>query len=78
MSTTIRVPDDVRRQLDELRDWRETYAQVIERLLAAREAFCQIIDILEGNVKFREWQREKLEKQEAANRRRDSAQVPTV
>ena len=68
MSKTIKVEEEVYNRLDEIRDWKETYSQVIEKLLAARERFCQLIDIIEADVKFRNWQREQLEKAETAKR----------
>ena len=68
MSKTIKVEDEVYNRLDEIRDFKETYSQVVEKLLAARERFCQTIDILESDVKYRNWQREQREKQEAAQR----------
>lgn len=67
MSKTIKVEDQVYRRLEEIRDWKETYSQVIAKLLAAREEFCQVIEVIAGQVKFREWQREQLEKQKDAH-----------
>lgn len=68
MSKTIKVEDRVYDRLDEIRDFKETYSQVIEKLLAARESFCQVIEIIEADVKYRNWQREQLERQEAPHR----------
>lgn len=63
MSKTIRVEDDVYLELEKLRDWKETFSQVIAKLTMTRGELCKLFDIIEGAIRFREWQREKLEQQ---------------
>lgn len=60
MSHSIKVSDEVYQGLETVRDKRETFSQVVERLLAARSEFQKLADILEGQIKFRQWQSDKL------------------
>ncbi len=46
MSKTIRVEEDVYRQLEELRDWKETFSQVIGRLLKVYTVIEKVSDTL--------------------------------
>lgn len=64
MSKTIRVEDDVYLELEKLRDWKETFSTVIRNLVFNRGALCRLLDQIEGSLRFREWQREQLEKKE--------------
>ena len=67
MSKQIRVDDPVYQKLDELRLKGETFSDVVSRLISSREPLCRLIDILEGIICFREWQREKREREAAAH-----------
>lgn len=61
MSKTIRVEENVYLELERLRDWKETFSQVIGKLTMTREELCKLLDVIEGAIKFREWQREQVE-----------------
>ena len=61
MSKTIRVEDNVYAELERLRDWKETFSQVIGKLTMTRAELYKFLDVIEGQIKFREWQREQLE-----------------
>jgi len=63
MSKTIRVEESVYEELDLLRSKRETFCDVIGELLVTRGKTLEFLGILEGQIKFREWQHEQLEKQ---------------
>ena len=67
MSKTIRVEENAYLELDKLRDWKQTYSEVIEDLLATRAEICRFLDVVEGQIRFREWQREKLEQQKISD-----------
>jgi len=60
MKKTVKLEDHVYDSLHAFRDKDETFSDAIERLLSARVNTCQLLDVLEGQIKFREWQREKL------------------
>ena len=62
MSKQIRVEDHVATDLDKLRVGRQTYSDVIEDLLKCRIAILEAMNMLEGVIKFREWQRQELDK----------------
>jgi len=62
MSRVIKVEDQVYDWLDQLRDKRETFSDVIKELLDARERILELIRVLEGQLKFEEWKREQLQK----------------
>jgi hypothetical protein len=46
MSKTIRVQDDIYEQLEKIRDWKETFSQVLGRLLKVYKTIYTIRDIL--------------------------------
>ena len=48
MSHTIKLEDQVYDQLERFRGKRETFSQVVERLLAAKEKANELLDILAG------------------------------
>lgn len=68
MSKTVKLEDQVYTRLDDFRDKHETFSEAVERLLRARDDMCRLVDVLEGQIRFKEWQREQLEKTPAANR----------
>ena len=61
MSKAIKVEDQVYNDLDQIRSKGETFSNVIVELLSARLRILELINVLEGQLKFREWQREQLE-----------------
>lgn len=46
MSKTIRVEEGVYEQLDKIRDWKESFSQVIERLLKVYKTIYDLSEIL--------------------------------
>lgn len=60
-SKAIKVDEQVKGQLDQLRGKGETYSEVIAGLLSARLKVLEFISILEGQLKFHEWQKQKLD-----------------
>ena len=61
-SKIIKVKAQVYQSLDQLRIGRQTFSDVIEDLLKARLSILELMNVLEGQLKFREWQREQLKK----------------
>jgi len=66
MSKVIKVENHIYTALDQLRVGRQTFSDVIEELLKSRLLILNAMNALEGQLKFREWQREQLEKLAAA------------
>jgi len=62
VSKPIRVEDHVYEELDKLRGKSETFSEVIAGLLSARRSMLEMITILQGQLKYHEWQRKQLEK----------------
>ena len=62
MSKQIRIEDKVYQELDKLRVGHQTFSDVCEDLLKARLKILEAMSMLEGVIRFREWQREQLEK----------------
>lgn len=62
MSKPIKVSDEVYQELDKLRVGRQTFSDVVDDLLKGRLKILEAMNMLEGCLRFREWQRERLEK----------------
>lgn len=62
MSKVIRVEDKTYAALDHLRLGRQTFDDVIRNLLESRLKVLEMFSILEGQLGYREYQREKLDK----------------
>ena len=60
MSKTIKLEDSVYNQLTELMRPKETYSQVVERILTLFGKMGELRDVLEGAVAFRKALSEKL------------------
>lgn len=60
MSKVIKVEDHVYNELDVLRGKGETFSQVIDSQLKARVHIFNLITVLEGHLKYREWQEQRL------------------
>lgn len=58
MSKVIKVENHIYTALDQLRVGRQTFSDVIEELLKSRLKILEAMSALEGQLKFREWQRE--------------------
>ena len=68
MSKVIKVENHIYTALDQLRVGRQTFSDVIEELLKSRLKILESMNFLEGQLKFREWQRDQLEKLDATRR----------
>jgi len=62
MSKVIKVDDQVYAALDHLRPGRQTFSDVIKTLLESRLKVLELISVIEGQLGYREWQRERLDK----------------
>jgi len=62
VSKVVKVEDQVYQELDELRQKGDTFSQVIEDMLKARLKIFELLGIIEGQLKFRGWQRRELER----------------
>ena len=56
MSKLIKVEDQVYKDLDRLRVGRQTFSDVIKEILAIRLKIFEVMNVLEGQLKYREWQ----------------------
>lgn len=61
MSKVIKVEDQTYTDLDKLRVGRQTFSDVIKGLLLNRLKILEMMSVLEGQIGFREWQREQLD-----------------
>lgn len=61
-SKVIKVENHIYTALDQLRVGRQTFSDVIEDLIKSRLKMLEAMSALEGQLKFREWQRQELEK----------------
>lgn len=68
MSRPIKVEDHIYEELDRLKVGRQTFSDVIQELLKARIEMLKALNMLEGTLRFREWQREQRERQETTIR----------
>ena len=78
MSKQIRVEDHVATELDKLRVGRQTYSDVIEDLTRARIKILEAMNVLEGQLKFREWQRQELDVMTKARAERADLEARTI
>lgn len=62
MSRSIKVSQQTYERLLNFQRKRETFDQAVARLLAIHEVAGNLATIIEGNIAFREGQRERLEK----------------
>jgi predicted CopG family antitoxin len=63
VSKTIKLEDKVYDKLTGLMGPKETYSQVVERILKLFDKMGDLKDILEGAIAFRKGQQERLEQQ---------------
>jgi len=63
---TVKLEQEVYDELEKFRDKRETFSQAIGTLLGARIRIWQLVDVLEGSLRFQELKAEKLTKLAAA------------
>ena len=72
MNHSIKLEDHVYKRLQQFQDKRETYSQAIYRLLTLLDKVGELRNILEGQIKFAEWQKAQLEKNKAPDQSGDS------
>ena len=60
MSKAVKVEDHVYKELDLIRDKGETFSQVIERMLQARLKMFEILNMIEGVLRYEKWKQEQL------------------
>lgn len=70
MSKLIRLDDHIYDQLKRLGEKGQTFSQVIEDLLTVRGSIFNMINVLEGQIKYQEWKAKRLQELEAAQRER--------
>ena len=58
MSKVIKVEDAIYQSLEQLKVGRQTFSDVILELLKSRLKMLEAMSTLEGQLKYREWQRE--------------------
>lgn len=61
MSKVIKVEETIYNALEKQKQGRQTFSDVIADLLKCRLTILDSMSMLEGVVKYREWQREQLE-----------------
>ena len=66
MSRTIRISEATHAELDELRDWKQSYDDVIRDLLRIRSALEKAAPIIEGQRSFLKGQLERKAKGEVS------------
>lgn len=62
MSKILRVDEKVYDELNRLRVGHQTFSDVISEMLKARLRMLELMNVLEGQLKFREWQRDQIAK----------------
>lgn len=65
MSKTIKLHNGVYAELEKFRDKRETFSDAIKKLLETRPKVFELITFLEGQLRFREWQRDQEKTRDA-------------
>ena len=61
MSKQIKVDNEVYNQLDDLKLKHETFSQVIGELLGARLRIFELLNVLEGQLKYQEWKQQRIQ-----------------
>jgi len=69
MSKMLKVNDQVYNQLEALKVGHQTFSDVISELLNARLRIFELINIIEGQLKYREWQQQQLAELTRSQRR---------
>jgi len=61
MSKVIKVDETIYNELEKLKIGRQTFSDVIKGLLNSRLKILEMMNVLEGQIGFRDWQRHELE-----------------
>ncbi len=61
MSKVIKVEETIYNALEKQKQGRQTFSDVISGLLSNRLEILEMMNVLEGQIGFRDWQRQKLE-----------------
>lgn len=70
MSKVIKVENHIYDKLDRIKDKGQTFSQIIEELLSVRGSLFNMLNVLEGQLKYNEWKAKRLQELEAAQRER--------
>ncbi|GAG85261.1 unnamed protein product [marine sediment metagenome] len=60
MSRAIKVEDQVYNELDRLRGKGKTFSQVIEDILGARLKIFELLNVVEGQLKYQDWKQRQI------------------
>ena len=60
MSKAIKVEDQVYRELDRLKAKGQTFSQVIEDILEARLKIFELLNVVEGQLKYQDWKQKQI------------------
>lgn len=63
----IKLKPKIYNQLNQLRDRGQTFSLVIQDLLSARLSTLEFINLVEGTLRFSQWQYQRLHQLELAN-----------
>ena len=77
-SKVIKVEDHIYKGLDQLRVGRQTFSDVIAELLKSRLLILNAMNALEGQLKFREWQKGELDAMAQARAERADLEARTL
>lgn len=67
MRQLIKIDDQVKAELDKIKISGQTYSSIIDELLDVRRRLFELLNVIEGSLKFREWQCERLEKDQSTD-----------
>ena len=71
MPKNIQLKDEVYARLESVRGKRETFSETVELLLSLREKITELVSVLEGQIKFHEWQKQKADEASRALKSED-------
>jgi len=60
MSKAIKVEDQVYQELYMIRQRNQTFSQVIEDMLEARLKIFEILNVMEGQLKYQDWKQKQI------------------
>ncbi len=60
MSRAIKVEDQVYQELDMIREKGETFSQVVGRLLEAQRLMFEVLNNVEGTLRYQEWKQKQF------------------
>jgi len=60
MSKAIKVEDQVYQELYMIRQRNQTFSQVIEDMLEARLKIFELLNVMEGQLKYQDWKQKQI------------------